>query len=110
MKIRLAVDQDAVMPSGHVAVCLLKLAEAADRQAVEIAGRNVMLVGVVPFARTLEQPRQAIVGIGKARLPSQEPPILLNARRGIGRLVGASGQKLKAKRLANRARGRCRQE
>ena len=73
MKIRLSVDQYAVVPRGDIAVHLLKIAGAADRHAVEVSGRDVMPVGVVPVALRFQQPRQPIVRLGETRLPRQQP-------------------------------------
>ena len=83
MKVRLCINQNAVVSGCDVAVDLLEGGQAAHRIAVSIPGRDVVLIGLVPRLFLLEQPGEAEVRLGKARVLRQERSIALDGGVGV---------------------------
>jgi len=106
MKVRLPVDQNAVVARSHIAIDRLKVCEHALRVAVEIARRHVVLVGLVPSSALIEKPSEAKVRFCEAGLRSHEQAVLGDGCRRIFLFDAARGQNCAGKRLALRPRRR----
>ena len=94
------------MPIGHFAINVLECSQTACGITIAIAGENVMAIGLVPRASTVQKLGQAIVSLGETALARS------NAIRGlgacwIGRFHAARGQKMAGESITLRPR-RCR--
>src|SRR6516165_5969281 len=110
MKVRLPIDQNAVMPGGHLAIDRLERAQQPHRIAVAIARRDILRIGLVPGLLLLEELPQSIMRLGEARLQANECAIAIDALIQIGRLEAARCSKLSSKRVALVARSRAVEE
>lgn len=96
----LAVDEHRAVPRGDLAVDVLEVGRAPHRQAVEVAGGDIVAVGVVPGPGLLQQPGQSEMRLGEPGLPGEQGAIQIDAPMGIGCLGGARGLELALERRA----------
>ena len=90
-----AVDEDAAgMPAGDLLVGRAEGRRAADRQAVVIEGGEVVAARLGRLAVALEQPSQAKMGFGEARVPLEDRGVTGRGPGRLARLGGAGGLEL----------------
>ena len=71
VKVRLPVDENAIVPGGDITVDFLKRGQAAHGITVQISGGDKMPVSFVPGACFSEERSQSIVRFGEARFAGQ---------------------------------------
>ena len=75
------VDQDAIAPGGRGPIGVLVGGQAADRQAVEVSGQDVVPVRLVEGTRPFEQSGQAEVSLGELGIFRQDRSVGLAGSR-----------------------------
>ena len=95
MKVRLCIDQDAVVARRDVAIGSLKLRRAADRVAVMVAHFGIMTIRFVPCPAPLEQPGEPERTLGEAGLPR---------RSAFYRAIACSGSDVSIRSAARKSR------
>ena len=79
-----AIDQhDPGVPGGNVTENLAKYLRTAHGHGVELTSLDVVCASLVPRFRLLQQPGQAVVGLGEPRIPIDQGAV---GREGLDRL------------------------